>query len=459
MGHVETGDTLHRLMKQALDDGSVKDVDEAKRLFERYKLSVSIGPEEASSAVGQMVLLTLVSLGSRVFLGGVSVCGDLEIDAAPTVPFDGRLSEIVTSLGGKIVSDLGEDPLIVVGGGQLAKRTGFSIRTMASGWRGGICPAHSNKHTTPQTPIPLAATLSAALAVNEAYLYLNGSMPSAGRRTVGFSLWKPGKTENWLAQDISEPILRYLPSKLWLIGLGHLGQAYLWNLSLLPYAKRSDLSLVLQDVDIITQSTHSTSILTMPSMVGQFKTRCMAHWAEAKGFTVSLQERYFAADFTRQVHEPSIALCGLDNALGRHALDKVGYDMIIEAGLGRGHDDFRKIRLHVLPGSRSAEDIWPLQPTNEPPVLADVYKKMVQQGNLDQCGATLLAGKAVGAPFVGMVASCLAISEILRLLHGGITSRLIDLDLITTDHMHVALNDSERNQVGFNPGFTDAIVD
>jgi hypothetical protein len=41
---------------------------------------------------------------------------------------------------------------------------------------------------------------------------------------------------------------------------------------------------------------------------------------------------------------------------------------------------------------------------------------MLRNGELDRCGVTLLAGKAVGAPFVGAVAATLAVSELLRLL-------------------------------------------
>lgn len=48
-----------------------------------------------------------------------------------------------------------------------------------------------------------------------------------------------------------------------------------------------------------------------------------------------------------------------------------------------------------------------------------VYQAVLRKGQLDQCGVTLLAGEAVGAPFVGSVAACLTVSEVLRLLHGG----------------------------------------
>lgn len=54
------------------------------------------------------------------------------------------------------------------------------------------------------------------------------------------------------------------------------------------------------------------------------------------------------------------------------------------------------------------------------------YQKLLTDGTLDQCGITLLAGKAVGTPFVGAVAATLSVAEILRLLHGGVIHQLVD---------------------------------
>ena len=58
------------------------------------------------------------------------------------------------------------------------------------------------------------------------------------------------------------------------------------------------------------------------------------------------------AGFRRREEEPPIILCGLDNALGRRALDEAGFDLVVEAGLGSGYQDFRTLRLHTLPASR-----------------------------------------------------------------------------------------------------------
>jgi hypothetical protein len=66
-------------------------------------------------------------------------------------------------------------------------------------------------------------------------------------------------------------------------------------------------------------------------------------------------------------------------------------------------------------------------------------------------GATLLAGKAVGAPFVGAAAATLAISEVLRLLHGGVVHELIDLDLKFPEYRSAVLNQSDFSTL--NPGY------
>ena len=109
-----------------------------------------------------------------------------------------------------------------------------------------------------------------------------------------------------------------------------------WDLAV---SSARDVSLVLQDIDVITRSTESTSVLTDVELIGQKKTRVLAAWAERRGFTTSIHERLFDASFTRQGSEPGVALCGLDNPDGRRALDQVDFDLVVEAGLGRGYRD------------------------------------------------------------------------------------------------------------------------
>ena len=446
-------DSLHRLVKHAIDRGDAGSIADAEAMFRGYHLAVEIETHAAGDPVSQAALFTTVALGRRVFLGGVSVSGDLDTEIATTLPLGQTLADAVIALGGRPGRHDSTVPTIVIDGKEANRRETFCIRTTASGWRGGILPIHSPLAPAPGPAMPLAGMLSAALAVNEAFLFVNDRASVAGRRVLGLSLWRPEANFDWLTGDSEEPELVYLPSRLWMIGLGHLGQAYLWGLGLLPYRAPGDVSLVLQDIDVITPSTESTSMLTEAGFVGQKKTRAMAAWAERRGFTASVHERRFDADFQRQGSEPGVALCGLDNAEGRRALDRVGFDMVIEAGLGRGYRDFRTMRLHTLPGPRPSAEIWKQTvPADETVEDRPAYARLMAKGTLDQCGMTMLAGKAVGAPFVGSVASSLALSEVLRLLHGGSVHQMMSLDLLSLDQRVVSRHQRDFSQL--NPGFT-----
>lgn len=444
-----SADTLHRLVKQAIDSGAASSVAEAHALFQGYRLTVEMDPGSTPDPAQQAALLTAVALSQRIFLGGVTVTGPLDEPLTLAMPLGETLADAVRALGGHPGDPPAEAPTIVIGGGTGKRRDTFCVRTAASGWRGGIVPAHSDLHPGGDCAMPLSGMLAAALGVHEAFLHVSAGGHAAGSRALGLSLWRPGS--HWLQPDPGEPPITYLPSRLWIIGLGHLGQAYLWGLGLLPYSDPAEVMLVLQDIDIISPASESTSILTDATLVGQKKTRAMAAWAHRRGFVTCLQERMFAADFTRQAGEPTVALCGLDNAAGRRALDRVGFELIVEAGLGRGHQDFRALRLHALPGRRPAAEIWKQAQTTPRVEERAAYTQLVSEGVLDRCGMTQLAGKAVGAPFVGAVAATLVLAEVLRLLHGGPVHQLIDLDLLSLEERVVSLHPDDFHAL--NPGF------
>lgn len=449
-----TAESLHRLVKQVLDSGEASSLAEAEAMFHGYRLSFVISERDALRPSHQAALLTGVALARRVFLGGVSVTGAFDVPLAVPLPLGTTLAEAVAKLGGHLSPPEINSPTVLIGGEQQPRRNGFQIRATFAGWYGGIVPAYAARPLAEEPVMPLAPMLAMALAVNEAFLFARQEIPAAGHRMLGLSLWRPDPGSDWMDSRADEPELRFLPSRLWLIGLGHLGQAYLWGLALLPYPNPSGLELVLQDVDVITPSTESTSILSDSNLVGQKKTRVLAAWAERRGFATTIHERLFDASFKRQHEEPAVALCGLDNAVGRQALGQAGFDFVVEAGLGHGYRDFRTLRLHTLPGARSAAEIWKPIPLTEDVSGRSAYQKMLNERELDRCGVTLLAGKAVGAPFVGAVAACLVISEILRLLHGGPLYQLIDLDLQSIEHRKVILQ--TRDFSGLNPGYVIA---
>jgi hypothetical protein len=188
--------------------------------------------------------------------------------------------------------------------------------------------------------------------------------------------------------------------------------------------------------------------------VGQKKTRVIARWLEERGFSTVLEERRFGARTNRADDEPAVALCGVDNANTRLHLDRAGFDLVVEAGLGAGPGAFRSISMHTFPGPRSPVQIWGRhQSTPDASQLMPAYEALKEAG-MDECGLTRLASRSVGVPFVGLMAGCLVISEIFRRLHGGIhveqlsTSVLAPSDVELTEtksgpyaHGHVAIRD------------------
>jgi hypothetical protein len=451
MAKFAADEMLHRVVKEALDSGAASSIAEANQMFRGFQITLEIGPAAIDDRDCQAALLTAVTLARRVFLGGVNVCCPVQTRLAVPLPIGPTLGDAVLRLGGKLGHGTTGQPLVSIGDSPVRRSAAFHIRTAFGGWRGGILPADCSISIQQKSTLPLAPMLAAALAVNEAFTFVRSGSPAAGRRPLGLSLWRPSPDTDWTVPTADEPELSYLPTRLWLLGLGHLGQAFLWGLGLLPYPNPSEVSLVLQDFDIVTPATESTSMLTDAELVGQKKTRTMATWAERRGFTTAIYERLFDASFSRRQDEPAVLLCGVDNGLARTALDRVGFDLVIEAGLGRGHRDYRTMRIHSLPGPRPAAAIWNLPNEQEEPQIRAAYQKLLDDGDLDRCGVTLLAGKAVGAPFVGAVAACLVLSELLRLLHGGQLHEVIDIDLEALDY-RTAL----RHPHGFghfNPGY------
>jgi hypothetical protein len=245
----------------------------------------------------------------------------------------------------------------------------------------------------------------------------------AGKRAAGLSLWQPGW--DWLASDPTETKMSLLPSSLWLIGLGNLGQAYAWLLACLPYATPYEVKLVLQDFDVLARSNDSTSLLSSVPLIGTKKARAVAAWLDRIGFDTTIEERRFGEWTRRADHEPAVGLCGVDNALARAGLDQAGFGLVVEAGLGAGTSGFKNFSLHTFPSSRCSSEIWSAATGTVKDYSAmPAYQALKHQG-MDACGLAQLASRTVGVPFVGLLAGSLVIAELLRRLHGGMVYEMI----------------------------------
>ena len=270
-------DQLHRHIKLVLDTGEAASLEEAQRLFESYRLGIVVGSDVAYSATLQAAVLTAVNTGRRSFLGGV--CVDGAVDVPLLVPWNRcrTLREAIVNLQGFITDCPPSIPRIVIGNElRSSTDTEFAVRATFDGWCGGVAPLDLGIRLPEQQECIPAGVLAGALGVSEAFQYVRGDNALAGRRDVGMSLWQPDKSINWLTTNERGPTIERLPASIWFIGLGHLGQAFLWTLGLLPYASPEEVKLVLQDFDELVEANDSTSPLTKRSLLGEKKTRAMA---------------------------------------------------------------------------------------------------------------------------------------------------------------------------------------
>lgn len=423
-------ESMHRLAKMALDAGEVASPEEALEMFSRYRLRLHLGDGWAETLAGQACFLTALNAGARAFLGGVEVYGDLS--PVLRVPlFDGRrASEVVGELGGVVtMGAISGLPTLMLGKAPLGPSPTFCVLLSWDAWCAAATPTEEGRGLHCMADNPLAGVAAAALGVNEAFLHVRGDLPDAGHRTVGMSLWDPLAVADWCDEANRGPSLQYLPKSLWLVGLGHLGQAYAWMLGMLPYPTDGRPHVVLQDFDKAAKSNLSTCLLLTADDLGKRKVRLVAQRLEAVGFTTSLVERPFGPNHQVLGNEPATALFGVDNATARRDLDSAGFAMVVEAGLGSGYRDFRNIRTHSFPGPRKPSAIWTARAGAVAAVeLNDAYKKLAQERH-DLCGMTQLASRAVATPFVGALAAALVLSEVIRPLHAGGIYPTLDLQM------------------------------
>lgn len=410
---------LSRVVKLALDTGEAASEAEAVAIFSRYRVQLVFG--EGLSEMAQVALLTAAAAALPCFLGGVTYVGpDQPLQAHwcghPDAPAPSNLAATLESFGVQRATGIDAQLPCIVIGAQVTEALG--VRATFNGWTAAVMPL-ADKALDEQGDCVAAAVLAGAMAVAEVFQFYRGMQPLACQRRIGLSLWEPWVPWSSAGQG---PNLNALPQSAWLVGLGNLGQAYLWTLGLLPY-KADQCNLVLQDFDSVSIANKSTSLLSRDIDVGCLKTRMTSAWAEHRGFRTSLIERPFDANFTVSGDEPCVGLIGVDNPATRRLVECVGFTRVIEAGLGRGPSDYLGITVHTFPASRNAQDCWK-EPAKSPPdpAQATVHKTAYQQLHAtsgDSCGVLRLAGRSIATPFTGAAAGALVVGELLRLCHGG----------------------------------------
>lgn len=148
-----------------------------------------------------------------------------------------------------------------------------------------------------------------------------------------------------------------------------------------------------------------------------------------------------------------MAVCGVDNPNARAVLEDVGFERVVEAGLGAGPTEYLAFQVHSFPARKSARARWQgaARYTAAAALLERPGYGALRAQGLDECGLVRLAERSVGAPFVGSVASTLVVAELVRMAAGLHRHELVDGTLRSLESLTAVVAEATAP---FNPGIT-----
>jgi hypothetical protein len=406
-------------IRAALVNSGKYSFSEAEEKLAASRLSLFLSGDAADTPAGQAAFLTATVTAARCF-GTVSVYGQLDRPLLLPLPLQaGNLEDAALELGASKVEP-SPDRAIFIGPVSNQAST-WSVQTFWDGWVAGVAPGRTAT-TLGRSDCVLAGVAAGALAVGQAFMAEQGQA-RAGRTIQALSLWSPELGENSLHNPGPQQSECHLPLHLWLIGLGNLGQTFLWSLSALPYPDPDKVLLVLQDDDFVRKENWGTSILVRRGRYGPLKTRIAEEWAEARKFRARRIDRRLDKHLRRTDQEPLLALAGLDRMPPRRLLGLPGFDYVIDAGLGATAADYQKVRINVFDSTADpARHFEGVEDETDHRVAQlmqlSAYQEIARNSGDGRCGAAMLAEHSVAVPFVSAFAGALAITQAIRISSG-----------------------------------------
>lgn len=385
------------------------------------KVAIVLGAGIAARPAAQAAALTAITTAVKCF-GSAVIVADGATPLVKPMRCGATLGEAAVFLGAAVRAAAPEDTThkIVIGEHDPDGAEAF-VRCWWDGWAAGVVPGWDDRQLGVSLN-PLSGVAAGALAVREVFAAIIGH-GRAGKRASILSLWEP-----WQVPEKAEPgpAIAGLPAKLWFIGLGHLGQGYLWSLAFLP---GSGELLVLQDDQDAGEENEATGLLTYGDDVGRRKTRVAASWFEPDWETSHIERRH-RGDIRLTEDDPAIVFAGLDNVPARFNVTRAGFDYMVDAGVGHGPVDFESLHLRVLRKGTDPEAQWTEQEKAkdvEAMLNRETYRDYTAR--YDRCGAFELAEGSVAVPFVGAFVGALGVAQGIRIANRRPTAEFLQVEL------------------------------
>ncbi|MER9243462.1 hypothetical protein [Mesorhizobium sp. M0633] len=412
-----------RIVKVVTDaPDSTRGFDQAMAELDAVQVAVVTNSQTITSAAAQAAVITALNTAVKCFGNATLVCPhDLPLESKLALGRD--LFEVAQACGAQVSPLLPPSLTHIIAVGETPIAGAF-VRCWWNDWSAGVLPGWDDEPCI-KAGNPLAGVFAGALAVREVFANAIGRRHSVNRRAT-ISLWQP-----WFqgGEPDPPPTVLTLPRSLWLVGLGHLGQGFLWSLAFLPVG---GTHAILQDDQTVGEENVGTGLVTQLADFEQKnkKARVAARWLEGAGWTTSLLERRNYGDLKLRDNDPAMVLTSLDEPMARLAIAKAGHDLMIDAGVGHGAFDFEIGQIRVVPKGADIDGLWAhaaklknIEAMMEMPAYREHATKY------EGCGTFTLAEASAAVPFVGAAIGAMTIAQLLRLASMHATPRIMQVEL------------------------------
>ena len=411
-----------RITKALTDGAHVGSFEEAEARLNAVRVAVFLNAKQMNTRAGQAATLTALATAKKCF-GRVTLVIEGDSALLSTLPLGTTLRHAAHALGAQIEQHLPEETTHCI---CIGEEYGicWTVHCWWDRWLAGTRAADSKGNG--DSRVALAGVFSAALAIREVFACVVANR-TLRPRDATVDLWEP-----WTSADpgLTGPSKFDVPDRLWFLGLGHLGQAFVWSLCLLGV---SGGSAVAQDDQTIGAENEATSLLVLPDDLPAKKTRFAARWLESCGWHTDIIERRHHGDIAVREEDPPYLLCGLDRLQPRLTMAEHGFEYMIDAGLGHGANDFEGIQIRTIAKGQSINGLWDetaLAHHGIPQaqlVENDAYAEL--ESRIGSCGIVSFAEASTAVPFVGAATGALVITQAIRLASLQPSTLFLQLEL------------------------------
>ncbi len=420
------------------------DLLEANKMMNNSQVWLIAGNSIIHSRTEQIAFITAVNIAKRVFHGGVNCIVPEDVPNLLVLKSD-SFKGLIFQYGGSLTTDPPDENAVkLLFGVECFDKN--CLEVVAEGWRGGVNFYEQERvsFAKKDNPVSLGPIAAASLACYFAFCRIFKLPNSDLLISTGISLWNINSGTEWYKDSKDGPRIINMPREIWALGLGHLGQAYLWTLGLMPFTNPSNVLFLLQDDDTVENENIGSQVLCSDSNIGFPKTRACLKFLEDLNYKTRIVEKRFLPGNSEEewIKQFPFLLNGVDNAETRRNINKSCHKLFLDGATNGSSSLFDSFTLkNVTFIEKEAHILWPVADPKEIVLHKNLYDRYNKE---NKCG--ILTNIGVSVPFVGLFGATFVIAELLRSLNQGTIYSIVSLcmhDLSSVDAVEMGVYDKE----------------